>query len=217
MDWYYSDGSSRNGPVSEESFHELIRNGVVNDSTLVWNVSLPEWTPYGSVRPGSAPATAVAVPAATGTAFCTQCGRRVSTADLVAIGGRQVCALCKPALLQQLREGTAGVGGVQYAGFWIRTAAVLIDYIILSIFNVTVSIAFVGAAAVSGDPTASAAAIAVVYLLSFAAGVAYESYFLVNKGATPGKMALGLRVITRSGAPITWGLAIGRHFGKYVD
>lgn len=222
MDWYYSDGIARNGPVSEESFAELVRTGVVTDSTLVWNVSLPEWRAYGMVRPQTAPppmmmpppTALAAVPVA---AFCSQCGRRVSSADLVAIAGRQVCANCKPALLQQLREGTATVGGQNYAGFWIRFAAVLIDYIILSVFNVAVSMALVGTAAVSGDPTASAIAIGVVYLLSFAAALGYEAYFLVNKGATPGKMALGLRVVRASGGPITWGLAIGRHFSKYIS
>ena len=215
MDWYYSEGLARKGPVSEESFTELVQAGVVADSTLVWNVNMPDWQPYAAVRS----AVAVSAPmAAAGIAFCSQCGRQVTSADLVTIAGRQVCGLCKPALLQQMREGTANPAGhVQYAGFWIRTAAVLIDYVILSAINIAISIVLVGGAALSGDPNTGMAALAVTYLLAVATGMTYEMYFLVKKGATPGKMALGLRVIRVSRGPITWGLAFGRQLGKSVS
>ena len=45
-----------------------------------------------------------------------------------------------------------------------------------------------------------------------ALGAAYEVYFLSAHGATPGKMALGLRVIRADGGPISPMLALGRHF-----
>lgn len=241
MDWYYSDGTSRSGPVSDEMFHQLVNAGVITDSTLVWNATMSNWQSYGIVRPkradpapvpAMAPAAYAPAPApapardpyavapspAAAPAFCSQCGRRYTQADLVAISGRMVCANCKPALLQQMREGAVPVGQrVRYAGFWIRFAAVLIDSVILSVVNVTLSMTVLAWAVASGDPNMTAAAGALVYLVGVAIGVSYEGYFLVNKGATLGKMALGLRVIRTSGAPITWGLAIGRYFGKIVS
>lgn len=216
-DWYYADGGNRNGPVSDEAFGELARTGVVNDSTLVWNVTLSEWTPYGSVRT-DLPVVAAAAPVSAEFAFCSNCGRRVTSADLVSIAGRQVCGSCKPALLQQLREGTGAMGGTAiYAGFWIRTVAILIDYLLITTVNVAITIAALGFAAVAGDPSAGVAAVAISYLSGVALAIGYDGYFLVNKGATPGKLLLGLRVIRVSGAPITWGLAVGRYFAKMLS
>ena len=48
-------------------------------------------------------------------------------------------------------------------------------------------------------------------LINIAVNVAYEVYFLTSRGATLGKMALGLRVVTADGGPITAGLALGRY------
>jgi uncharacterized RDD family membrane protein YckC len=159
------------------------------------------------------------VPAEAAPAFCSQCGRRVTSADLVPIGGRPVCGFCKPALLQQMREGTAALGaGTVYGGFWIRFVASLIDSTIVTVVNlIFISVLVGGVAATSDNPSALMSAGILSYLTSLVFAVIYEGYFLVNKGATPGKMALGLRVIPVSGGPFTWGKAIGRYFGKMVS
>ena len=54
-------------------------------------------------------------------------------------------------------------------------------------------------------------------LIGMALGVAYEVYFLSAHGATPGKMALGLRVIRTDGGPISPMLALGRHFAMWIS
>ncbi len=54
-------------------------------------------------------------------------------------------------------------------------------------------------------------------LIQFALSLAYEVYFLTTKGATPGKMALGLKVIRADGGPISAGLAVGRYFAKILS
>ena len=56
-----------------------------------------------------------------------------------------------------------------------------------------------------------------IWIFSVALGLAYESWFLVNKGATPGKMVLSLQVARADGGQITWSLAIGRHFAKMLS
>jgi uncharacterized RDD family membrane protein YckC len=55
------------------------------------------------------------------------------------------------------------------------------------------------------------------FTIQMAFSLAYEVYFLSTKGATPGKMALGLKVIRADGSPISAGLAAGRFFAKYLS
>jgi len=46
----------------------------------------------------------------------------------------------------------------------------------------------------------------------------YEAYFLSSsRQATPGKMALGLRVTDLNGQRISFDQATGRHFAKYLS
>ena len=55
------------------------------------------------------------------------------------------------------------------------------------------------------------------FLIRLALSLAYEVYFLTTKGATPGKMAVGLKVTTADGGPISVGLAVGRYFAKILS
>ncbi len=215
MDWYYAGKNGRQGPVNEDAFIDLVRSGAIGESTLVWNVSLPDWIAYGSLHSAATPAPAAL---SAGPVYCSHCGRSVaSAADLVLIAGREVCGACKPALLQQMREtGSPWAPAANYAGFWIRFAAIMIDTVILTVINVALTAAAVGWTAVN-EPSAAAAVFLLSYASALAVGIAYEGFFLVNKGATLGKLALGLRVIRPSGEPITWGTAIGRYFGKMVS
>jgi len=225
MNWYYAVGSERKGPVNDEGFAELIRAGAIQDSTLVWKEGMAGWEPYSAIRikavsPVPQQAFAAAPAAASPMPFCTQCGRQFPSSDLVAIGDRLVCVSCKPIVLQQMREGTASIAGRTYAGFWIRFVAVLIDGVLLGAVNMVISIAVIGSAMFTGsdfNETAMFGRIMLQYFINFGIGVAYESWFLVNKGATLGKMALGLKVVRANGGPITWGLAIGRYFAKIVS
>lgn len=49
MEWYYSNNGQQAGPVSQDQLAELYRNGTVKPFDLVWNESMTEWTPIGSV------------------------------------------------------------------------------------------------------------------------------------------------------------------------
>lgn len=210
MEWYYSENNQQKGPVSEAALSELASAGVVQDSTLVWHSGLTEWQPYRTVRPG----TAAPISGAT---FCSECGRQFDAEELVPIGTRVVCAECKQNVLQRIREGGTTVSGRIYAGFWIRAAAMIIDAVLLSSVNVAFSLFLFVPATRSQDPTRIFSGLLGYSLISMVIAVAYECGFLVKKGATPGKLVLGLRVIRDNGGPITWGLAIGRYFGKIVS
>ncbi len=90
------------------------------------------------------------------------------------------------------------LGGVEYAGFWIRFAAYIIDFIILLIPGIVLQLAV---EAPAGN------------LLSFAVGLVYTIGFWVAQGATPGKMAVGIKITTVDGEPIDFGKALLRYVG----
>lgn len=112
-----------------------------------------------------------------------------------------------------------------YGGFWIRFVAKIIDGIILFVLNAIVRGPFMlmglgmgagfGRGLIFGPALAGMAGISA--LIGLAIGVAYEVYFLSAHGATPGKMALGLRVIRADGGPISPMLALARHFAEWIS
>ena len=122
------------------------------------------------------------------------------------------------------------VAARRYGGFWIRFLARLIDGIILGIINGIVRIPFMmmfGAGMGFGLDRglrggmifgpAMAGVVGISALIGVALGAAYDVYFLSAHGATPGKMALGLRVIRADGGPISPMLALGRHFAEWIS
>jgi uncharacterized RDD family membrane protein YckC len=161
--------------------------------------------------------------------FCTNCGRPFAPGDLLQIGNATVCASCKDVMMQRLREGSVPGGllhqGRQYGGFWLRFVAMFIDGIILgvvgAIIDVPLQLVLVASTSAAGDPTLvlgrAMGLISILVVLNMAIGMVYESWFLVNKAATPGKMVLSLEVIRTDGGKITWGLAIGRYFAKILS
>jgi len=103
MNWYYVQGSEQKGPVTEAELAQLVANGTVTASTLVWREGMDQWAPWSTVQAGQSDPPPVNAPAA-GT--CAVCRQAFAPDDLVEVGGRPVCAACKPTLLQQLREGS---------------------------------------------------------------------------------------------------------------
>lgn len=164
--------------------------------------------------------TVSAQPLGAGT-FCTECGRRHAAEDLARFGASAVCLECKPLFLQRMREGAAAPAAVAYAGFWRRFLAVLLDAIILSIINFPIQMAlgaFVGPGLLKpGQTTSALGMVGLIYFLSFGIGFAYETYFISQKGATPGKMVLGVKVVTAGGGPVSVGRAAGRYFAKLLS
>lgn len=150
------------------------------------------------------------------TRFCSQCGRPYPTEELARFGEQLICISCKDVFTQRWREGAEAVGSAEYAGFWIRFAALLIDGIILFIVQSVLSAVFLGAAQ-GARPEVLLATVGLVYLLSFAISATYESLLIARFAATPGKMAVGLKVVRPDGAQLSIGRSIGRHFAKYIS
>src|ERR1700761_9302002 len=81
--------------------------------------------------------------------FCSECGRPTPPDQLARFGDRLVCPYCKDVYTQKLREGVAPVYQAQYAGFWIRFVAYLIEVVILLVIESIINLAFFGSMFVS--------------------------------------------------------------------
>ena len=103
----------------------------------------------------------------------------------------------------QTQATTGKVASGPRAGFWRRFGAVLIDGIIVGIVFTILLLALKG----------------VGYALGILIGVAYFVYFEGGlTGQTPGKRALGIRVIDfATGGPIGYGRAFIRYIGRIVS
>jgi uncharacterized RDD family membrane protein YckC len=207
MEWYYIKGADRVGPLADADFTSRIQQGEIAADTLVWNPSLKDWIAYGKLNGGTP---------ADGTAVCTICRRTVRADDVVQYENATVCANCKPAFVQQLREGSARTAEMAFAGFWIRFGAVFVDGIILGVCNFVLSFV-VTAAAAAASPEAAIAVTLVLYAVQIAIQAAYEIVMVGKYGATLGKMVFKLKVVTPEGGQVSYLRATGRHFSKYVS
>ena len=97
---------------------------------------------------------------------------------------------------------------MEYAGFWRRFAALLIDGILLSVLFLPLIfiLAFAGAVV----------AIVVWYFLFIIFSVWYEVYFIGKYGATYGKKWMDLKVVSEKGQLIGYKGAFIRWIGRLI-
>jgi len=124
--------------------------------------------------------------------LCPSCGRFAS-------GNATFCGYCR----YQFRAHRAGAGEFAYAGFWIRFVAWIIDSIIL--FGVNMVISMLVANVLSA------------FVLEIFLAAVYYVAFWIGQGATPGKMAVGIKVVMANGDPIDFGPAVLRYFGTWLS
>lgn len=217
MSWYYANGGQRNGPVEDEEFFQLVQRGQVRDDTLVWKQGMGDWKRYAEVAP------ALAIPP-------------VLPGATVASGPRDFAQ-------EQSQGGSFSSSQALrsdifpkrvFAGFWLRVVARLIDGVILWIVGQIVSAIvtrFVMPDAMKtmlevrnspGEVTPEQIglmmqAFLLIYIIQLAIGLTYEIIFVSKVGATPGKMALGLRIERADGSRLSVGRIIGRYFGQILS
>jgi uncharacterized RDD family membrane protein YckC len=103
----------------------------------------------------------------------------------------------------------------EYAGFWIRVGAAIIDSVLVLIIIVPILSVIYGSAYWDSDELAHGFWDVV---LSYIAPAVAVIAFWVCKSATPGKMALRLTIVdARTGAQPTLGQFIGRYLGYFVS
>lgn len=104
---------------------------------------------------------------------------------------------------------------MNYAGFWIRFVAYLIDGILTAVVSFALAV-ITGEPLLDTDPAAPvfgiSDAIGLIFGIVYFAGFESSSY-----QATPGKMALGLIVTDTDGRRISPMRAVGRYFAKILS
>lgn len=139
--------------------------------------------------------------------YCVKCGAEVSAAD-------KVCAKCGEvvrgsAATMMPAGGGRGVANV-YAGFWRRLGAYLIDFLVILVGWIVLSVIL---RALPRDAKLS--------LLSFlVVAVGQWLYFAIGWSSaaqgTIGKQALGIKVADLDGNRIGFGRATGRYFAQIL-
>lgn len=116
------------------------------------------------------------------------------------------------------------VEGAPPGGFWIRFVAYMIDGLVMLVpaaILVGIFAAFVILTDESIDHEGLPALLVVALILLVAAMIVvnwlYEALMTSSpRGATFGKMALGLRIVRFDGTRLSFGRATARHFAKYM-
>lgn len=191
---------------------QLAASGAIQASTLVWREGLGDWQTLSQAMPAAL-------------------GSSPYGGDAPQIGGVAVPMAQKDMLVQQMREGvmTRTPGGMEYAGFWIRWVAKVLDLIIFFIILVILLGVLAGLLYAMGlplDPDANhggAPPVGFIILMIVYYGLAiffppvYCALMVGKYGATWGKMALGLRVVNEDGSKVTMGRAFGRGFAEMLS
>jgi uncharacterized RDD family membrane protein YckC len=118
----------------------------------------------------------------------------------------------------------------RFAGFWRRLVAYMIDgailWIIFFILMIVVGMAFFTGVMTGnadqwfysiGEPGRIGAMSFGIWIFSFLMHMAYFTFFHGATGRTPGKMLLGLQVVSAEGHPISFGIAFLRSVGYIIS
>lgn len=197
MEVWIGRTGERHGPYQEEQIKEWLRSGQLSPDDLGWYDGLADWRPLSLLFPQDKPAPA---PNPYG-----------------------------PPPLQQPRQASSAAY-LDYAGFWQRFGAWVIDLIILMIPSMLVTYAFGGLEAykhlldqiqVGADMAVAlrdyAKATEGASVASLALTFLYYMFFEASKlQATPGKLALRLRVTDVRGQRITAGRSAARNIVRLL-
>ena len=137
--------------------------------------------------------------------FCPNCGQEYTA-------GSAFCGNCGYNL-----SGTADTGRTEYAGFWLRFVAYIIDYIIVGIVSF---ILYLPSLFLLTDITYTELMTTSLYNLLVGIVVPWLYYAIMeasSKQATLGKMVIGSIVTDEAGNRISFGRATGRYFGKILS
>ena len=106
---------------------------------------------------------------------------------------------------------------VEYAGFWIRVGASIIDSILIIMITYPLLFAIYGWAGLDYG-TAMQSTGFINILLTWILPVVAVIWFWVSKKATPGKMLLSLQVVdAKTGSNLTVGQSLLRYIGYFVS
>lgn len=220
--WYYADARrERHGPVDADTLRGKFRRNELDLSTLVWREGMPQWQALSKVA-GELQLSGKADPI-------------LDLPEEAATGGGAAAGTVTGAPLRAHAPATPSAGTdspvhgaeVVYAGFWKRVAAYCVDSLIVGVAGFVIAMAIgmvlgLGMAGIGGGSDAMGIGFIMIQLLinllSIALAAAYYAGFHASSGkATPGKMAVGIKVVRTDGARISIARGIGRYFAAMLS
>lgn len=125
-----------------------------------------------------------------------------------------------PAYVQGYGYDYAATPRLDYASFWQRAGAVLVDSLIIMLVY-AVAAAIIAALYFVLNLASEGLAVALAVILGLAAYFGSFVWFMLLEagpyGQTPGKRLLNIRVVNTSGQVISKGNAVGRYFAKIIS
>ena len=168
-----------------------------------------------TVAPSTAQAPASPVTKSTVRKVCSECNIPTPESELLDFDGSLVCARCKNVYLQRVKEGVSD-GLLEYVGFWMRLLAKVIDGFITGFGGYIISLG-VGFLLMSLGATDQIVVLVISQLILMVIVISYYTVFVGKYGATPGKMALGLKIVKPDGMQLTYLQAFGRYWGELLS
>ncbi len=205
MEIWIGRDGERHGPYKEADVREWLRSGQMSGADLGWYAGLADWQPLSVLLP-----------------------------DAVAGAPDATNASVPPVTAPPLPQTTTAALE-DYAGFWKRVGAYIIDYIVLLIPGKLIGMTFGGAAATAaleeaqktaaGDPQVMFAALDVYVQTAWPAlllsTVFVWLYFALLESSvwqgTVGKLVLGIRVTDLHGERISVPRALARYVAKFLS
>ena len=218
MPWYYAKDNQRFGPYDDSQFAAMAGQGTIAPDTLVWKDGMQNWQAFHEVTPPTpgAPSLERAVSGDSPLVVCSSCNRTFPEDEVIQYQGSYICAACKPIFQQQLREGASFDSGWEYGGFWIRFVARVIDSMLMALI-VFVPAFIIAMLSMGSNPDAFSTLYGLSQVWSWVIAIGYDTFFIGKWGATPGKMACGLRVIKADGTRVTYLRAFARYWATQLS
>jgi uncharacterized RDD family membrane protein YckC len=218
--WYYTDArNTRHGPVTQRALLQLREEGIVGDATLVWRDGLAGWLPFRALASELGVATSPGIdawalepvaPTATG---ATSAEADASWSPIATTAAGSAGSPYAPPLAPVAWPGAIARGDdVVLAGFRKRLAAYAIDGVILGIATAIVGGFIYELLGVGGFGRGFSLRQQVVNAVSLVFSVLYFAWFHAAYAmATPGKMAVGIKVVRLDGERISFLRGVGRY------
>jgi uncharacterized RDD family membrane protein YckC len=153
-------------------------------------------------------------------------GKRYPRREMVQFEGKWISAEHRDAFFQRMREGVVQPGQVVYAGFWVRVLAKIIDGVVIWVMSTMVNmiLIFVFFGGFRFSPPVDPQNMAPFFLFqggamlaNIAVTLGYMLFFVRRFSATPGKMALGLKLVRADGSALSKGRIVGRYFAEWIS
>ncbi len=223
--WHYVENGQSVGPVDEAVLRERASSGLLGPADLVWTEGMPDWVAAGTV-----PQIITSGPDATFPSGDITTQQAPEPRDVSS--GNDASAT----YLHPVQHGQTMPRALTYAGFWKRAVAYILDQLILAIAAMMVAcvlgIVLVPLIVSSGVQSEQAInrlveqkmqdyemLISIVSWIINIIGIwLYHALMESSRWqATPGKLALGIRVTDLNGHRISFGRATGRHCSKAIS